>query len=199
MTEDNRKLRTDAWYAALPEEAWAAIRDRMRRFVWYEVVPWVAETYAVAPPCRSSLYRFCEWFDDHESEFLLRQRLRDKTALARELAQAGAADPEQLVGVLGNDVIAARAKGDDKAVERAVRAYKTIASIVGDTRDFSLKVKEFEQAQRDFDLRKQDMEIKLRRLELLESKLHEAQDAGTTVDPKALADEVDRILGRKQA
>jgi len=49
----------------------------------------------------------------------------------------------------------------------------------------------------DLALRKQDMTIKLRRLELLETKLHEAQDAGATVDPKALADEVDRILGRK--
>lgn len=196
---DDRKRRSNAWDQQLTEEQQAQVRDRMRRFPWHDVTPWVEAQFAIPRPSKSALYRFAEWFDEHESEFLLRQRLRDQKALEHELATAGATDPEKLAQVLGNDVVVARAKGDDQAVARAVRAFKVVASIVGDTRTFDLKVREFEQAQRDFDLKKQDLDIKLRRLALLEAKLAEASETGATVDPKALADEVDRLLGRKQS
>ncbi|MBI3987174.1 MAG: hypothetical protein HY343_09650 [Lentisphaerae bacterium] len=55
---------------------------------------------------------------------------------------------------------------------------------------------------RDQDLQNRDIEIKIRRLELVEQQLRETRerlvkDAGGSVDPKVLADEIDRILGRK--
>ena len=176
MTTD-RKRRSDAWDRALTEEQLARIADRMRRFPWYDVAPWVAEEFKVKRPSRSALYKFSEWFRTHEEEFVLRQRLRDGQALERELNQAGAADPAKLAAALGNDVIAARAKGDDQAVDRAVRAYRAVAAIVVDSREHDLK---------------------LRRLALLESKLAAARKTGATVDPVALAEEIDRLLGRKQ-
>jgi hypothetical protein len=205
MRHGERKLRIDACLADLPDEEMARVRDQARRARWYEVLDWVMETYpkdlrtgrSRERPSRAAFYRRCSDWDEHEAEYLIRQRLSDNAALTRELEQAGAADPAKLAAALGNDVAAARARGDEAAVARAVRAFKTVASVVGDTRTFELKVKEFEQAQRDFDLRKQDLDIKVRRLELIEAKLREAQGQGATVDPKALADEVDRILGRK--
>ena len=198
MKGEDRKRNCSAWDQQLTDEQQALVRDRMRRFPWHAVTPWIAAEFKIRPPSRAALYRFAEWFDDHESEFRIRQCIRDRQTLERELDQAGAPQPELLAQAFANDVVAARAKGDDQAVERSIRAYKTAAKIVGDTQGFALKLKEFDQAQRDFDLRKQDMEIKLRRLELIERKLAEAQKDGTSVDPKALADEVDRLLGRSQ-
>ena len=196
MTDD-RKPRSDAWYAGLNDEQQAQIFDRARRFPWFEVLPWIEATFHIPKPGKTAFYNFCEYFAAHEQEYLLRQRLRDRSALEREFSQVGATDPSKLAAVLSNDVAAARAKGDDQAVARAIRAYQTVAKIVGDTADFDLRVKQFAQTQRDFDLKRQDMDLKLRRLELYERKLAEAQATGAPVDPKALADEVDRILGRK--
>lgn len=139
MTTD-RKRRSDAWEQQLTEEQQAIVRDRMRRFPWHAVSPWIAEEFGIQAPGKSALYAFAEWFDDHEEEFMLRQRIRDGEALTRELKAVGAPDPENLVAALGNDVVSARAKGDDQAVERAVRIYKSLAKVVGDTKTFTLKV-----------------------------------------------------------
>jgi hypothetical protein len=189
---ENRKPRNDAWYASLTEEQQAQVRDRFRRFQWFEVGAWAAETFGIKAPGRTGLYGFREWFDEHEEEFLLRQRLRDNAALTREFEAVGAAEPEKLSAALANDVAAARTRGDEDAVRRAVRNWQIAAEHV-------VRLRQAERQDKDLDLRKQDIELKLRRLELLESKLREAQSTGTAVDPKQLADEIDRILGRKTA
>lgn len=161
MSTDDRKRRTDAWDAQLTEEQQAQVYDRLRKFPWHEVAPWVAESFGVPAPSRSSLYRFREWFCDHEAEYLIRQRLADNALLTRELEQVGAPDPEKLSRAFANDVAAARARGDEEAVARAVRAFKTVASIVGDTRTFDLKVKEFEQARKEFSLAEARFEVEV--------------------------------------
>lgn len=180
MTTD-RKARTDAWYSALPEEDQARIYDRMRRFPWHSWGPWITEEFGIEAPSRSALYRFQEWFADHEAEYMLTQRIRDRDRLERELANAGASDPQALARAFANDVIAARAHGDEQAVERAVRLYTRVAQVSGDTAD---------------------LEIKVRKLKMLEDKFAEAQQAienarNQKIDPATLAAEVDRILGRK--
>ena len=134
-----RKRRTDGWAAELPEEQQAQIADRMRKFPWYEVAKWAAEQFpGLRQPSRNALYRFAEWFREHEAEFLLRQRLRDRAALERELAEAGAPDPQKLAAVMGNDVVAARARGDEEAVARAVRLYSVAAGVAGDSAKLAL-------------------------------------------------------------
>ena len=185
-----RKTRRDAWWMQLSEEQQAQARDQLRRFRWYEVGPWAAETFSIRPPGRNALYAFVEWFDEHEEEFLLRQRLRDNAALTREFEAVGAAEPEKLASALANDVAAARQRGDADAIRRAVRNWQIAAEHI-------VKLRQAERQDKDLSLREKDIELKLRRLDLLEAKLREAQDSGTTVDPKALADEIDRILGRK--
>lgn len=195
----DRKHRRDSWEAALTEEQQAQVYDQARAYPWYVVAKWAAEQFNIRAPGRAQFYRFIAYFREHEQEFRIRQRLADRNLLERELQECGAPDPTKLAAVLGNDVVAARAKGDEDAVARAVRAYKVVAGIVGDTQTFDLKVREFEQAKRAFELKKQDIEIKLRRLEMLERKLAEAGEKGASVDPKALADEIDRILGRAKS
>lgn len=151
---DDRKRRTDSWDASLTEAQQAQVYDRMRRFPWYAVAKWVADEFHIDPPSRAGLYRFRDWFADHESEYLLLQRIKDRDALERELAAAGATDPQALAKALGNDVVAARARGDDQAVERAIRLYTSVCKVSGGTKD---------------------LEIKLRRLELLEKKAAQAK------------------------
>jgi hypothetical protein len=52
---------------------------------------------------------------------------------------------------------------------------------------------------RDQDIREKDIDIKLRRLQLVENQMQKAADAlrKPDLDPGKLADEIDRILGRK--
>jgi len=180
MTDD-RKPRVDAWFSVLTETQQAQIADRMRRFKWFDVLKWIGEEFKITPPSRSSLYKFGDWWRSHEAEYLLTQRIQDRDSLERELTAAGATDPQALAKALGNDVVAARARGDDQAVERAIRLYTAVAKVSGDTAD---------------------MHIKLRKLQILEQKFAEAQEVlenarTKSVDPAALAAEVDRILGRK--
>lgn len=129
----NRKRRADSWDTALSEAQQAQIADRMRRFPWYEVSAWIHEQFSVPAPSRTALFRFRTWFADHEAEYLLRQRVNVRAGLERELAVAGAPDPAVLARVLGNDVAAARAHGDEAALERAVRLYQAVAHISGDS------------------------------------------------------------------
>jgi hypothetical protein len=174
MTDD-RKRRIDAWDSSLKEEEQAAIFDRMRRHKWHEVAKWIAETYGIPAPSRASLYRFRETFADHESEYLIRQRIRDNEALQRELAQAGAPDPESLAKAFAGDVTVARAAGDEQAVERAIRAYKTCSSMVSKRREEDLELRASARADELLKQRERDLEIKLRRLELLERNSAEAK------------------------
>ena len=153
MTDD-RKRRTDSWDASLTEAQQAQVFDRMRRFPWYAVSKWIAEEFHIDAPSRAGLYRFRDWFADHESEYLLLQRIKDRDSLERELTAAGATDPQALSKALGNDVVAARARGDDQAVERAVRLYTSVCKVAGGT---------------------EDLKIKLRRLELLEDNAAKAK------------------------
>ena len=151
---DDRKRRIDSWDAGLTEAQQAQVYDRMRRSAWYVVSKWVKDEFNIPAPSKSGLYRFQEWFADHEAEYLLTQRIKDRDALERELAAAGAADPQKLAKVLGNDVVAARARGDEQAVERAVRLYTSVCKVAGGT---------------------EDLKIKLRRLELLEDNAAKAK------------------------
>jgi hypothetical protein len=138
---------------SLSEEQQARIHDRMRRFPWHTWGDWIQEEFKIAPPSRAALYRFREWFSDHEAEYLLTQRIRDRDALERELQAAGATDPATLANVLGNDVVAARARGDDQAVERAIRLYTAVAKVSGDTGRLKL----------DFDKFRSDMQTDIER------------------------------------
>lgn len=138
----DRKSRTDAWYSPLSDENQARIYDRMKSFPWYKVSEWIKEEYKLDPPSRSALYRFREWFADHEAEFILAQRLKDMSRLECELKSAGAPDAKALAKVLGNDVVAARANRDDKAVERAVRLYTAVAKVAVIKDDIDLRIQQ---------------------------------------------------------
>lgn len=146
MVQDptDRKRRRDAWEQSLDEAQQWQVYDRMRKFSWVEVAKWIEAQFHIEPPSRAALYRFCEYARDHEAEFMLRQRIHDREALDRELKTAGAVESAKLVQALGNDVAAARSKGDDMAVERAVRTYCAVAKVVGDSRAFALAHQKFE-------------------------------------------------------
>lgn len=138
----DRKPRTDAWYSTLTEEEQARIYDRMRRFPWHTWGAWIKEQFNIEPPARSRLYAFREYFAGHEAEYLLTQRIHDRDRLERELAAAGATDAKELAKVLGNDVVAARAHGDDRAVERAVKLFTAVSKVAVIKDDVELRIQQ---------------------------------------------------------
>lgn len=184
MTDD-RKRRSDAWGTDLPEETQWKVYDRMRKFPWYDVREWIEAELSVPPPSRSALYRFVEHLREHETEYLLRQRLLAQGQLQRELETVGAPDPERLAQVLGNDVIAARAVGDEKAVERAVRVYRAVASIVGDSAELALK--------RQAEARQiQELALAREKFEAAERRARQADRAEEVLKSDLTAEEKDR-------
>lgn len=159
--DTDRKRRRDSWDQALSETQQYQVLDRMRRFAWFEVAKWIAEEFKIKEPSRAGLYRFVEYAREHESEYLLRQRILDQAALKRELDAVGSVKSEQLVSALANDVAAARAKGDDQAVARAVRSYQVAASIVGDTLKLQLATKAEHRAGEELKLTREKWEVEV--------------------------------------
>lgn len=97
------KPRIDAWDAALTDEQRWMVYDRFRRHSWDAVLGWIHEEIGIAPPSRSSLYRWADKMRKHES--------------ARRLEQA----------IIARDEIGALA-GTSAANDKLVEAYKSMAA-----------------------------------------------------------------------
>ena len=97
------KPRIDAWDASLTDEQRWMIYDRFRRHSWDAVLGWIHEEIGIAPPSRSSLYRWADKMRKHES--------------ARRLEQA----------IIARDEIGALA-GTSAANDKLVEAYKSMAA-----------------------------------------------------------------------
>lgn len=97
------KPRIDAWDASLTDEQRWMIYDRFRRHSWDAVLGWIHEEIGIAPPSRSSLYRWADKMRKHES--------------ARRLEQA----------IIARDEIGALA-GTSAANDQLVEAYKSMAA-----------------------------------------------------------------------
>lgn len=159
---------------------------------WDSIVAWAAETLPLAAkPSRASFYRFLDFWRPHYVARRVQERALARDALRAEREQLGDLSPE-LAQSLEDQAAASIAGGD-------LDAGRTIFGIAA-------KIREDLRKRIELDLRRaaearanDDLQLKVRRLDLLERKLAEARDTGETIDPARLADEVDRILGRKTA
>ena len=188
------KRRADAWDAVLTDAQRWEVYDRLGRQPWHKVAAWAAEELGLPLPSRSALYR-------------LAARLRPLEA-AHRLESALAARDEAAALVA--------AETDD---ETLISAYKTLAqdlALHGDAKtalaytqmalalaDRSVKAKEL--ALKSAAQKTKDEQLRLARekFEAAEKRLDavaEVADAarGGKVDPAKVADEIDRILGRKK-
>lgn len=191
------QFRVDHWAAGLPEKLQWEIYYRIKPLRWHEAAELIAREYALDhEPGRNSIYNF-------------RERMREAES-AHRMAEVAVAQAEA----------AALAKGRSLSDEDTEAAYKQLATELvlrtGSAKDAKPLV---EMAAAIADRRQRDAELALKRkaqqtkdeqLKLAREKFEAAEkrlervaeiaDAarGGKVDPATVADEIDRILGRKK-
>ena len=190
-------FRIDHWAAALPEKTLWEIYYRIKSMRWMDAAELVVREYgAQRQPGRNSIYEF-------------KCRMREEES-AHRMAEVAVAQAEA----------AALAKGRSLSDEDTEAAYKQLATelvlrtgsakdakplvemaaAIADRRqrDAELALKEKAQATKDEQLKlaREKFEAAEKRLE----RVAEIADAarGGKVDPAKVADEIDRILGRKK-
>jgi hypothetical protein len=195
----HRKRNANAWGEGLSEAQKCAILDKSRRCTsWAEVVDWASTEYGIPKVSRASYYDALAWWREDEHEMQLSLRLQDKAALDRELAAVGTPDAAKIAAVLGNDVAAARARGDENALDRAVRLYKCVASIVKESAELELKAKSTEISAADLQLARDKFEDQKARnaaaAEKLKAALTEPAAGGITPETRARIEEALNLL-----
>ena len=190
------KPRADSWYAMLSEEQLWQLYSIAKRCQWFEVVAHAQKEFGLeAKVSRSAYYRWLDWMRGEESERRLAQA---------RIAALEAGDLAKTVGLKD---------------ETAIAAYKSLAAefaLKSDAKTanqfmmmaMALRDRQIQAAKLDIDQRAQatkDEQLKLARekFEAAEKRLQrvaEIADAarGGKVDPAKVADEIDRILGRKK-
>ena len=190
------KPRADSWYAMLSEEQLWQLYSIAKRCQWFEVVAHAQKEFGLeAKVSRSAYYRWLDWMRGEESERRLAQA---------RIAALEAGDLAKTVGLKD---------------ETAIAAYKSLAAefaLKSDAKTanqfmmmaMALRDRQIQAAKLDIDQRAQatkDEQLKLARekFEAAEKRLErvaEIADAarGGKVDPAKVADEIDRILGRKK-
>jgi hypothetical protein len=156
---------------------------------WDKVAAAIAEEFNLPPIKRTAFYQFLDWWRPNYVARRVQERALARDALREQRAKLGDMSPE-LAESLEQQAEIFLAKGD---MESAQAVFNMAAKVREDLR----KRIELQLRQQAEDRAKQDVEIKLRRLEMMERKLAEAGEKGETIDPAKLADEIDRTLGRK--
>lgn len=192
MTSDIR--RADAWEAQLTEEQRWAVYAKLQKYAWQIVQPWIIEEFHIDPPGRTALYAFKNNMAALESSHRIEQALKNRELLRREMNQIGDIDPELQHAWLQLAEESTR-RGDPKAGERYLKMARALRQDA--TTKLELELKQQAEARA-----KSELDIMQRKLELQEQKIADAQRVleegrGGQVDPQKLADEIDRILGRK--
>lgn len=190
------KARADSWYAMLDEAQLWQLYAMAKRANWFEVVAAAQEQFNLTEKVsRSAYYRWLDFMRGHESE--------------RRLAQA------RIAALEIDDISKAVGLKDEKAIQ----AYKSLAAEIalkGDAKTASqflrmamdLKDRQLHSAEVDLktkDLARKEEELKIARekFEAAEKRLNAVQEAvnaakNGAMDPTKVADEIDKILGRKK-
>lgn len=191
----SRKARADAWWSALGEEECWEVWGKMQRLPWHAVAAWLRKEKGLEVS-RSAIFRFGAWIRPQAAA-----RRLELAVLARQEAQglAKAAGAKQDVAdafmAMGAEV--ALRSGD---AADASAWIKMAASLLDAARkDAELRLREEAQktAAGQLALAREKFEAAEKR----EAAIAEAADAarGGKIDPAALADEIDKILGRRKA
>lgn len=177
------KPRSDSKLDALPEERKAKLSDwLLSGLPYHQVQALVHEQFKVS----TSLSALCSFYQHFCAAELLARRKRAVTT-ADDIAEEARNQP---------------GKFDEATIDALKqKAFELSINPGADPRDvknlFMLVLRA-----RDQDLQERDVQIRLRRLEMMEQELAAtreklSKEQGGGVDPKRLADEIDRILGRK--
>ena len=190
------KLRTDSWAAALTEEQSWQLYAKARRCDWQDAAAWaVKELGLVRMPGRSSFYKWLDWMRGEESAHRLSQAAT-AAAEAAALAKTQAKDDALIGAYKAMAAELALRTGSAKEAQKFVEMAAALADRQLKAAELDLKARSQETRDAQLKLAREKFEAAERRLE----RVAEIADAarGGKVDPAKVADEIDRILGRKR-
>ena len=190
------KPRADSWYAMLSEEQLWQLYSVAKRCQWFEVVAHAQKEFGLeAKVSRSAYYRWLDWMRGEESERRLAQA-RIAALEAGELAKTVGLKDETAIAAYKSLAAEFALKSDAKTANRFMQMAMAL-------RDRQLRSREVELKDAAQSTKDEQLKLAREKFEAAEKRLErvaEIADAarGGKVDPAQVADEIDRILGRKK-
>ena len=190
------KVRTDSWAAGLSEEQSWALYSKARRCQWQEAAAWAVKEFGLEKgPSRTAFYAWMTAMREEEHE----HRMGQAAIAAAEAAALGGRCTKdealiQAFKALATDV--ALTTGDAKTAKAFVNSAMAIKDRLQKEQELALKSAAQSTKDEALKLAREKFEAAEKRLE----RVAEIADAarGGKVDPAKVADEIDRILGRKK-
>ena len=191
--------RSDSWYAGLTEEQLWEMYSTAKKFgsAWYKTIEWANAKWKLElKTSKTAYYRWKEWMYDQDSgtrehfAALTSRSVEEQAAAARILDKSLTEGIKSLAAqalFVADDPVKGKALAEtfSKFATAALEGEKLkLAAAAQSTKDEQLK------------LAREKFEAAEKRLE----RVAEIADAarGGKVDPAKVADEIDRILGRKK-
>ena len=190
------KVRNDSWYANLTEEQLWQLYSVSRRSQWFETIKFAQENFALeAKVSRSAYYRWLDFMRGEESEWRLAQA-QISAMEATKLAEGVGLTDDKAILAYKNLAANCALRSDAKTANNFMR-------LATDLIDRQLKAKELNFKAKDLERKDEELKLAQEKFAAAEKRLAamaEVADAarGGKVDPAKVADEIDRILGRKQ-
>ena len=190
-----RNVRTDSWASSLTEEQSWQLYYKSRALRWNEAADWAVKEYGVEAPSRTAFYAWLAHMRGMESAHRLEQAA---TAAAEVAALAKTQTSDDAL------IAAYKAMGAELALRTgsAGEAGKFV-QMAGALADRRLRAEELKLKARAQQTKDETLRLAREKFEAAEKRLErvaEIADAarGGKVDPAKVADEIDRILGRKK-
>ena len=189
-------VRTDSWAAGLSEEQSWALYSKARRCQWQEAAAWAVKEFGLEKgPSRTAFYAWMTAMREEEHE----HRMGQAAIAAAEAAALGGRCTKdealiQAFKALATDV--ALTTGDAKTASAFVNSAMAIKDRLQKEQELALKSAAQSTKDEQLKLAREKFEAAEKRL----AAMAELSDAarGGKVDPAKVADEIDRILGRKK-
>ena len=189
------KLRTDSWAAGLTEEQCWQLYYKSRALRWNEAAEWAVKEFGIDSPSRTAFYAWLGRMRAEESAHRLEQAAT-AAAEAAALAKTQTSDEAQIAAYKAMATeLALRTGSADEAAK-----FVNMAAALSERR---LRARELDIKARAQEPKDEQLKLAREKFEAAEKRLQAVADAadamrGGKVDPAKLADEIDRILGRKK-
>lgn len=178
------KPRIDAWDASLTDEQRWMIYDRFRRHSWDAVLGWIHEEIGIAPPSRSSLYRWADKMRKHESTRRLEQAIIARDEIGA-LAGTSAAN-DQLVEAYKSMAVELALQGNAKEAVRLTQMAMQLASQQTAQVELELKQQRLAQQSEAQRLAREKFEAAEARLKAVQDAVNDARDNEGGLSDEAL-------------
>lgn len=189
------KVRTDSWASSLTEEQSWQLYYKSRALRWNEAADWAVKEYGVEAPSRTAFYAWLGRMRAEESAHRLEQAAT-AAAEAAALAKTQTSDEAQIAAYKAMATELALRTGSADEAAKFVNMAAALSERRLRARELDIKARAQETKDEQLKLAREKFEAAEKRLE----RVAEIADAarGGKVDPAKVADEIDRILGRKK-